>query len=573
MLFSILSDTYERLEGTSKKLKKTDIISELLKKTESKDIEKVVLLLNGSVFPAWSQQELGVANQIMIKALAKASGIPENQIVKNFKKTGDLGLTAEELIKEKKQKTLSSRQLTIENVFENLRQMALETGKKSQERKLSLITQLLTSAKPKEAKYIVRTVLAELRVGVAEGILRDAIAKAFNASPEEVENAWFLNPDYGEIAKIIEEKGKAGLKKVKIELGRPIIVLLAEKSPSLKQALEDAKNPALETKYDGARIVIEKKGNEFWLYTRRLENVTKQFPDLVELAKKAVKARDCVLDGECVGMNPKTGRPFPFQVLSQRIHRKYDIEKTIKQIPIQMNIFDIVFLNGKLLFDKPLKERRKILEKIINPIKGKFQLSEQVVTSDLKKADEFYKGVLARGEEGLIIKNLDALYQPGRRVAGGWFKVKPTLENLDLVIIGATWGTGKRAGWFSSFILGCRDPDTGKFLECGMMGTGIKEKIAEEGDITFEYMTKLLKPFIESEKGSEVKIKPKIVIEVASEEIQKSTNYPSGFALRFPRFIRIRTPEKGPEEADTLERVKALYEIQKGKKPTETEEK
>lgn len=572
MLFSILSDTYERLESTSKKLEKRDIISELLKRTESKDIEKVVLLLNGSVFPAWSQQELGVANQLMIKALAKASGIPENQIVKNFKKTGDLGLTAEELIMEKRQKTLSSQQLTVEKVFENLRQIALETGKKSQERKLSLIAQLLASAKPKEAKYIVRTILAELRVGVAEGILRDAIAKAFDASPEEVENAWFLNPDYGEIAKIIEEKGKAGLKKVKIELGRPIIVLLAEKSPSLKQALEDAKNPALETKYDGARIVIEKKGNEFWLYTRRLENVTKQFPDLVELAKKAVKARDCVLDGECVGINPKTGRPFPFQALSRRIHRKYDIEKTIKQIPIQMNVFDIVFLNGKLLFDKPLKERRKILEKIINPIKGKFQLSEQLVTDDLKKADEFYKSVLAKGEEGLIVKNLDAVYQPGRRVAGGWFKVKPTMENLDLVVIGAEYGTGKRAGWFGSLVLGCRDPDTGKFLECGMMGTGIKEKKTEEGDATFEDITKMLKPFIESEKGKTVKFKPKIVMQIAYEEIQKSPNYPAGFALRFPRFVMIRE-DKSPEEADTLERIKTLYEVQKGKKPTETEEK
>ncbi len=572
MLYSDLAEVYSSLEKTAKKLEKAEIISKLLKKTEAKSLESVVLLLNGRVFPGWSQKELGVANQIMIKAIAKAFGLKDEEVVKAFNKSGDLGLTAEQLAHSKKQKSLASKRLSVEDVFYGLQQIASESGKGSQEKKLGNITNLLSSASPLEAKYIVRTVLEQLRVGIAEGIIRNAIAKAFEVSPKTVENSWFLNPDYGYIATLAKEKGEKGLKKVEIRVGMPIMVSLAEKAPDLKSALEEAKNPALETKYDGARIEIHKNGNDISLFTRRLENVTKQFPDLVELAKKAVKAKECIIDGECIGINPKTGKSVPFQVLSQRIHRKYDIEKATKEIPIQMNVFDIVYLDGKLLFDRTLKERREILEKTIKIIPEKFQLASQLVTKDLKKAEEFYKKALALGEEGLIVKNLDALYQPGRRVAGGWYKVKPTLENLDLVIIGAIWGTGRRAGWMGSLILGCRDPDTGKFLECGMLGTGIKEKKTVPGDVTFEQMTKSLKPYVESEKGNEIKIKPKIVIEVASEEIQKSPNYPSGFALRFPRFIRIRE-DKSPEEADTLERIKALYEIQRGRKPSKTQEK
>lgn len=565
MQYSILADVYEQLERTAAKLEKTKIVAGLLKRIETKNLDKVVLLLNGRVFPEWSAQELGVANQLMIKAIAKSSGIAEENVVKLFKKTGDLGLAAEKVIAEKKQKTLLSQPLLVEKVFENLQAIALQTGKGSQERKLNLIAQLLASAKPREAKYIVRTILEELRVGVAEGILRDAIAQAFDVDAEKVENAWFLNPDYGEIAKIAKEEGEKGLKKVKVELGRPLMVLLAEKAPSLESALKEYENPALEIKYDGMRTIVEKRGEKIWLFTRRLENVTKQFPDLVELCKKNISAKECVIEGETLGINPKTGKPFPFQILSQRIHRKYDIEVMTKQIPIQMNVFDIVFLNGKLLFDSPLKERRKILEKIMKSVPEKFQLSEQLITKDISVAEKFYQKALALGEEGLIVKNLDAHYQPGRRVAGGWLKVKPTMENLDLVIIGAEYGSGKRVGWFGSFVLGCRDPETGKFLECGMMGTGVKEKKTQEGDVTFKDLTKMLKPFVESESGKSVKIKPKIVIEVAYEEIQKSPNYASGWALRFPRFVRLR-PEKSPENADDLDRIKYLYEIQKGKK-------
>ena len=566
MKYYILAEVYEKLESISGKLEKTHIISKLLIETPKDLLEKIVLLIDGRVFPSWSDEELGVANQLMTRAISKSYGISTDNVVKNFKRTGDLGKTVEELASKRKQATLGKKELVIDKVFENVQLIAKQTGDGSQDRKLNLITELLVQANPKEAKYIVRTILGELRIGVAEGILRDAIAEAFKVSPENIENAWFLNPDYGEIAKIAKERGKEGLEKVKIELGKPIMVLLAEKSPSLEEAINSFDKVALEYKYDGARFLVHKKQDKIWIFTRRLENVTKAFPDVVELCKKYILTDICIVDGEALAIDSKTKRPLPFQIISQRIKRKYDIEKTIKEIPVQLNLFDIVYLNGKILFDLPLEKRRKILKETIKEIPGKIQLAKQLITKNLKEADAFYKEALKAGHEGLIVKNLDAKYQPGRRVAGGWLKVKPVMESLDLVIIGATWGTGKRAGWLGSYILGCRDPDTGKFLECGMLGTGIKEKKTNPEDVTFLEMTKLLKPYVEAEKGNEIKIKPKIVIEVAYEEIQKSPTYSSGWALRFPRFLRLRTLDKSPEEADTVERIANLYKIQKGKK-------
>jgi DNA ligase-1 len=301
------------------------------------------------------------------------------------------------------------------------------------------------------------------------------------------------------------------------------------------------------------------------IFTRRLENITKAFPDVAEICNKSLKAKECILDGEGLAIDKKTGKPMPFQKLSQRIKRKYDIKEIAKEIPIELNLFDIIYLNGKTFFDTILSKRRKELAKIVRQVPGKIQLAKQLVTKDIKKAEKFYKEALNAGQEGLIVKNLEAKYQPGRRVAGGWLKVKPTLESLDLVITGAAWGTGKRAGWLGSYILACREPNTGDFLDCGMLGSGLKEKKIEKEDVTLEDLTNQLKPYIESEKGNEVRISPKVVVEVAYEEIQKSPTYSSGYALRFPRLLRIRV-DKGPEEADGLDRLEKIFKIQKGKK-------
>jgi DNA ligase-1 len=555
MDYSNLSYVYEKLESTSSKHGKRDILADLLKDAPQADLEKIVLLVTGRVFPSTSKEELGVAEKMMKRAIAKATGFSEKKITEEFRTTGDLGLVAEKFVKSKRQSTLMRKRLTVEKVFEGLKKLPTTTGKGSQERKLSIIAELLVSAKPKEARYVVRTALGILRIGVAEGVLRDAIAKAFKVDAKSVERAWNMMPDYGEIAKIAKSKGEKGLKNVRLKIGTSVQVLLCEKAPDLKTAIEKFEHPVVEVKYDGSRVQIHKNGEKIALFTRRLENVTKQFPDLVKLAKKAVKAKRCILDGEMIGIDKKTGKPLPFQQLSQRVQRKYDIEKMVMEIPIQDNLFDIIFINNRSLLDEPLKERRKVLEEIVNQIQGKFQLGKRLVTKDLKKAEKFYKDALEQGQEGVIVKNLNSKYKPGRRV-GYWLKVKPIMEPLDLVVVGAEWGTGKRASWLSSFILACRDPKKEKFLSCGMMGTGLTDE-------QFKKITKKLKPLIIGVQGRSVKLKPKIVFEIGYEEIQRSQKYESGFALRFPRLIRDRSADKGPNETDTLSRLKNLYESQR----------
>lgn len=558
MDYSILAETYEKLESTSSKLEKTRILADLLSKTPPDLLPKIVLLASGRVFPNYSQYELGVATQLMIRAISKATGTTQKEIENLFKEKGDLGLVAEEMIKKRRQATLFRKRLSVEKVFENLQKIAFEIGEGSQERKLNLIAELLVSSQPKEARYIVRTILEELRVGVAEGIVRDAIVEAFlskenkEKATEAVEYAWNVLSDYGEVAKIAKEEGIKGLGKVKLKIGRPIQVMLGVAAKSIEDVIKEFGKVFAEWKYDGMRAIIEKEKEKVWIFTRRQEDVTKQFPDLVKLAKECLKAEECVVEGEVIGID-KNGFPLPFQVLSQRIHRKYEIEKMVEEIPIQVNLFDILYLNGEMLIEKTLEERRKILEKIVGVIPGKFQLSKMIFTDDIKELEKFYQEALNAKQEGLMLKIPSAKYTFGRHV-GTMYKIKPIMETLDLVIIGAEWGTGMRSKWLSSYILACRDEYTGKFLACGMMGTGLTEE-------QFEEMTQILKPLIIKEEGRSVWVKPKIVVEVAYQEIQKSPNYESGFALRFPRLVRVRD-DKGPGEADTLERIKNLYKTQ-----------
>jgi DNA ligase-1 len=562
MEYKLLCDYYERLEKESSKLEKTKILAELFSKCSLEELEKVVFLVQGIVYPKYTQLELGIATQLMIKAMAKAYGTSEEKIEEEFARLGDLGLVAEKLSKNKKQVTLIKKTLSVKKVFEELRKLPLFSGEGSQERKIQTIYHLLLMAEPKEAKYVTRTILGELRIGVAEGLIRDAIVEAFlpiktkeekERSEEAVDYAWNILSDFSLVAKIAKEKGIEGLKNVKIEIGRPIQVMLGEKAESIEEVVREFGEVAAEWKYDGMRTIIMKKNDKIWLFTRRQEDVTKQFPDLVELCKKGIKANECVIEGEAIAVDPKTNIPMAFQVLSQRIHRKYDIEKMIEKIPIQIHLFDIVYLNGEMLINKPLIERRKILESIIEVIPGKFELAKQLITKDVKKIEEFYNEAINAKQEGLMLKVLNSPYRFGRHV-GGWYKIKPTMENLDLVIVGATWGEGARANWLTSFELAVRDPDTGNFLRCGMMSTGLTEE-------EYEMMTEMLKPLIIQERGKEVKVRPKIVVEVKYQEIQKSPNYESGYALRFPAFVRLRE-DKGPEEADTIERLVELYKSQ-----------
>ena len=579
-----LAELYKNLESTTKRLGKTHYISELLKKIPKQDLQETILLLEGRLFPAWEEKEMGVASRLVLKAINKATGISTEEIEKTWKKTGDLGIVAEELVNKKKQRTLFSKELTTGKVFFNLRKLPELTGIGAVEKKISLIAELLTSAKPLEARYIIRTVLEELRIGVGAGSIRDAIVWAFfskkigfkysqkensidlkdraeyNKYVDAVQNAYDLTNDLGVVAEKAKELGLNGLRATGIEIGKPIKVMLALKVNNIKDGFERCGKPSqIEQKYDGFRVQAHKEKGKITLFTRRLDNVTKQFPELVKSVKENIKGDSFIIDSECVGFEPKTKKYLPFQNISQRIKRKYDVELMAKKFPVEMNVFDVLYYNGKNLIKEEFKERRKLIEKIVRGSPMRIRLAEKLVSSDVKDVNKFYKSSLKAGNEGVMFKKMDAPYKPGGRV-GYMVKLKPTMETLDLVIVKADWGEGKRAKWLSSFTLACIDEEE-NYLEVGKVGTGIKEK-GEEG-VSFEQLTEQLKPLITSEKGKEVKVRPKIVVEINYEEIQKSPTYSSGYALRFPRVIRLRTMERTEKDISTLDMIKELYNGQK----------
>ncbi len=559
MHYSEFVEVYEELGATTKMLEKTAILAKFLEKLKEKGKSEWIYLLRGRVVPEYDPAEFGISEKLIAKAIAKASGVSDEEIMKQFRKVGDFGEIAVSLIGKKKQSTLFLRKLTVEKVFENLKKVMSIFGSGAVDKKLSFVVELLTAASGKEAQYIVRTVLGQLRIGMADGILRDAIALAF-FDGEAKEMAVKLDYVYGlsnDFAIVFEAamKGKKALDKVDIALGKPINVMLPVKVTEIAEAFRIVGKPAsLEHKYDGFRMIISKKGNEVKLFTRKLEEVTKQFPDVVNVIKKNVKGDNFMLDSEVVGYEPKTHRYKPFESISQRIKRKYDIDRLEKELPVEINVFDVIFYGGNSEMDKPFTERRKLVEKIIKTEKWKIRPSHQIVTGDEKEAEKFYKEALKIGEEGIMFKKLDAPYHAGRRV-GYIVKLKPSANDFDLVIVGAEYGRGKRAGWLTSFIVACREGH--KFVDVGMVSSGLKEKEGseDEGAITYNEMTKLLKPLITKTEGHIAHVQPKVVVSVTYQNIQKSPSYSSGYAMRFPRITAYR-PDRGTSDIATLEDVK-----------------
>lgn len=566
MNYQKLAEVYEELSSTTKRLEKTEILSKFLKTLSESDKEVMYLLL-GSVFPEYSEKRIGISNQIATQALSKSTGTEKSEVVKSWKKIGDLGKVAEELTKHKRQSTLHKHILTTKKVLENLQKLPELIGKGTVSKKLSLITELLTSASPLEAKYLIRTLIGDLRIGVQESTIRDAINKAFfenkKESAEKIQRALDRANDIASVFEIAKKRKLKDFESLSIEVGKPLKVMLAQKAKNISEGFKMVGKPcAVEYKYDGFRMLIHKKGKEIKLFTRRLENVSKQFPEVVDYINKYVSGKEFILDSEAVGYDAKTKEYQPFQHISQRIRRKYDIEKLQKELPVELNIFDILYYNGKSQIDIPFKERTKLLRKIVKKNSYKIIPSKMIITDNEKKAEKFYKAALKDNQEGVMMKNLEAIYQPGKRV-GHMIKVKPEERDLDLVIMGAEYGTGKRSGWMSSFILGCKGKKKGEFLEVGKVGTGIKEKSeAESGGVSFAELTKKLTPLITEEKGRKVKIKPKIVVSVTYQEIQRSPNYNSGWALRFPRFTTLR-PDKPLSEVADLKEVEKDFKNQK----------
>jgi DNA ligase-1 len=565
MLYKKLAELYEALSSTTKRLEKTGMLADFLRQLEGKDKE-ILYLLSGNIYPDYDERKIGISSQLAIKAISKSTGTTSENVTKEWKHLGDIGKVAKTLTEKKRQSTLHSHVLTTEKVLSNLQKLPELQGKGTIDKKIALITELLTSASPVEALYLIRTLLADLRIGIQESTIRDSLALAFfsdtlKEAQEKVQEAIDNSNDLAEVFELCKKGKLKDLEKVTLQVGKPIKVMLAQKALTFEDAFKSLGTPlAVEYKYDGFRMLIHKEGNKVILFTRRLENVTKQFPEVEDYIKKYVKGNSFILDCEAVGFDKKTKEYQSFQHISQRIRRKYDIEKMQQELPIELNIFDILFYNGESQINKPFKARSSLVRKIVKNYPYKIITSKQIITSEIPKAKEFYKKALKDNQEGVMFKSLEAPYKPGRRV-GHMLKIKPEEKDLDLVITGAEYGTGKRSGWLSSFIISCKGKKQDEFLEVGKVSTGLKEKATDASDdttLSYEELSEKLKPLITHEHGRQVQIKPKIIMAVTYQEIQRSPNYKSGWALRFPRFTALRNDKPLSEIADLKELEKSF---------------
>ena len=550
--FRALAELCEKLEATTKRLAMVNVVAEFIKNLEPDEVEPAVAMILGRPFPKWSQKTLAVSWATLSNIIMQITEVEWDTFTKIFGETGDIGSATKTMFergKIKRQATLLERTLTIAEVRRSFEEIAEAVGQGSRERKERLIEALLSLASPVEAKYIAKIFIGEMRTGLHEGLMEQAISKAFKIPLEAVQKASMTIGDIGEVAAIAKKEGADGLLKVGFKVFRPVKLMLAQMANNVAEALkEHGGKTAFEYKLDGARVQIHKFGEDVRIFSRRLTDVTESLPEVVEEIKKGFKAQEAIVEGEVVAVD-NVGNPIPFQHLMRRFKRIREIEDIAKKIPIKLYLFDVLYLNGESLISLSYMQRRQKLEENV----GEIPLTRQIITDNANEAEKFLKEALDSGHEGLIAKELDSPYVPGIR-GKHWYKIKPILEPLDLVIVAAEYGYGRRHEWLSDYYLAARDAETGEYLIVGKTFKGLTDAEIIE-------MTRRLKEITIKEEPRRVYVAPKIVVEVAYNEIQKSPKYKCGMALRFARISRIRE-DKSPEEADTIQRVKEIYEKQ-----------
>lgn len=546
--YESMVEVYCALESTTKRLEKTKTLADFFSGIDSELLPVVTIMALGRVFPVWSEEELGVGSKLLIKAIASVVGVSSDDVEDQIRDQGDIGTASEVLFKKRSQTTFFSQPLTINMVYNNLRKIASISGNRAQSRKMSIIRELLSLSSPMEAKYITRTVLEELRVGVGEGTIRDAISVAFGVDKEILDRAHMLTNDLGWVAQVTLEEGEEGLKKISLKPGKPVKPMLAQLAKGIKESVAEMGRVFCETKYDGIRVQIHRKGQEVMVFTRRLENISNAVPDVIEYIEKSLPHQDFIVEGEIIVT--KNGKPISFQYILQRVRRKYDIEKVMGEVPLTLYLFDVLYFN-KPFIDAPLEKRRFTLESIVKTSENKIKLSRLVkITMDnVQEAENLFTESIDKGHEGIMIKDPQAPYIPGIR-GKKMLKYKAEPETLDLVVVGGSYGKGKRAHFIGSYLMALRDEEGG-FKTIAHVATGLDDKTLLE---LSERMDKIIK----SRKGGLVKVNPHIILEIAYSEIVNSPEYESGFSLRFPVVKRIRD-DLSLEDIDTVKRVKSIF--------------
>ncbi|MEK7658193.1 MAG: ATP-dependent DNA ligase [Patescibacteria group bacterium] len=602
--FSHLAEVFGRLEKTASSLAMIDILAEFFPKISPEEAKISAYLLRGELSPPYEGLEIGLAEKMVIRGISRLKNMEIYQIARLYQKTGDLGVAVEELKKGEKSLPAgrygppagryglpagryglpAGRQgLTIKEVFEKLIEIAKTGGEGSQEKKINLLADLLSKASAEEAKYIIRTVLGTLRLGVGEMIFLYGLAKAFGAGKKDkevLEYAFNVLSDLGEVAYIISRDGLKGIMAIKPKVGAPIRMMSSNRIKELDEVKKHIEGVvSVEDKYDGERIQAHiKKNGETSLFSRRQEKITHQYPDIISGLKKYFRGKEAIIEGEVVAYDEKNDKLLPFQILMSR-RRKHNIEEYVKKIPVRYFLFDLLYLDGENYLNKSLKERRIALERFFQKI-GVIDFGKYALTDDLSEIESYFGESVKRGNEGVMIKDWSGIYRAGSR---GWLWIKfkkdyrdELTDTFDLVVVGALYGAGRRAGTYGSLLAAVYDPKINKYYSFTKVGTGFTDEVLAKLLKMFEkYKIKEKHKLVETNMKVDVWFEPKIVMEVSGAEITVSPVHTAardkiekalpagrqgGLALRFPRFLRWRD-DKSAENATTTKEIFDIYKL------------
>ncbi len=580
MQFKELSEYYEKLESVSSRLSMIDIMSDLFKKAKPNEIKNIVYITQGVLAPPFEGIEFGMAEKMVEESIAIATGFTKEDVEKEYRKQGDMGKAAQ-IIKEKtKLMRMSSREYTVNEVYETMRKIALTSGSGSKDQKIKMLANVVASSSPIEAKYVVKYPLNELRMGVGDATVLEALSVVGTGDrkfKEELEHAYNICSDLGLVAEEIAKRGENAIKNFRVTLFKPIRPALAERLPTSEEILEKMHGKcSVEQKYDGFRCQVHKNGKDVKIFSRRLEDTTHMYPDLVEAVQKEINANSIILDGEAIAFNEKTSEFLPFQETIQR-KRKHGIKEKIEEMPLKLFAFDLMYLNGENYMIEPYHKRRDTLKKLLNG--DTILMSGYIIADTPKQLDDYFEESIENGLEGIIAKELNSQYIAGARKFS-WIKLKRSYkgelsDTLDLVIVGYFLGKGIRTEFkFGGLLCATYNKKRDMFETVSRIGSGFTEKQMVELKSALDKIKVGSKPpRVDSIVKPDFWVTPRYVVTIKADEITKSPMHTCGrnegdvgFALRFPRLVgeneAIRR-DKSVEEATTTKEVSEMYSNQK----------
>ena len=579
MLYSDLAETFDRLESTGSRLEMTSILAEFFRRADKGELRSIVYLSQGKLHPDFVPGVLGMADRLVMKAIAKASGNPDDKVEKLTIETGDMGQVAETMISRKKQMALFSEELTVARVVRGLTTIENADGKDSQDTKQKTLAGLLHDSGPLEARYLCRTVTGRMRVGAADMTILDALAEAFATKEDRpaIERAFNVTCDIGLVAETIANGGMDAVRAIGVKVGSPVKVMLAERLPSISEVVEKMGGRcAMEYKYDGIRVQAHIGRDSVKLYSRRLEDLTSNFPDIAEALRARCGHDEAIIEGECVAIDPETGFMLPFQNVTHR-RKKHGMDEAVRDVPVRIFMFDMLYADGEDWTPRPYLERRAALEEGFE-IGDNVQMTTMRIVGSPEEGEEFFANAIGARCEGIMAKSVapDSVYRAGSR-GFLWIKYKKDYQqaltdSFDLVVVGAFYGMGKRAGRYGALLMAAYDGETGRFETVCKLGTGFDDAFLDAMPALLDGSLSESKPSsVDAEMVPDVWFEPNVVLEVVAAEITLSPIHTAakdvlkegaGLGIRFPRFTGRVRDDKTPEQCTSVSEIIEMFEMQ-----------